>query len=184
MNPMPRWLDLEIPVGLGTDDYHHDMLVLLRQNIMGQKNLVRQSGGESLTRSSFYGLLELATRGGAEALGIDGDVGSLEPGKKADVITFDLMNPYLTPTKDPLTSIVLYGSSTDIDTVIVDGVLLKESGRLTTIDMGEALQTAQQRVEKIIDTFFNEHPEQKRAWEQKAPYMKRGKIGGVTVGDV
>ncbi len=183
MNPMPRWLGMGIPIGLGTDDYHHDMLVLLRQNVIGQENLARQSGEESAEPSSFYDLLELATRGGAETLGIDGEVGSLEPGKKADVILFDMMNPYLTPTKDPLTSIVLYGSSSDIDTVIVNGVLLKESGRLTTIDAEEALQTAQERVEKIIDTFFNAHPEQRRNWEEKAPYMRKGKIGGVTIGD-
>ena len=169
---MAQWLNMGIPIGLGTDDYHHDMLTLLRQNITGQRNRARQSGGGSADRLSFYELLELATRRGAEALGIDDEVGSLEPGKKADVITFDMMNPYLTPTKDPLTSLVLYGSSTDIDTVIIDGQILKDGGRLTTMDMGQELLTAQERVEKIINTFFEEHPEQRKNWEDRVPYMR------------
>jgi len=52
-------------------------------------------------------------------------VGFLEPGKKADVITVDMMTPYRTPTREPLTSIGLYATPGDIDTVIVDGRILK-----------------------------------------------------------
>jgi 5-methylthioadenosine/S-adenosylhomocysteine deaminase len=131
-NPLLRWLDMGIPVGLGTDDYHHDMLQLLRENLAGQAARARLvEGAEEMlasdrrtARPTFYELLELATRRGAETLGIDGEVGSLEPGKRADIITIDMQNPYLTPTKDPLTSLVLYGSSRDVDTVIVDGRVL------------------------------------------------------------
>jgi 5-methylthioadenosine/S-adenosylhomocysteine deaminase len=179
-NPIVRWMDMGIPIGLGTDDYYHDMLQLLRENIAGQGARARLiEGAEEMLasnrttfRPTFYELLELATRRGAEALGVDGQVGSLEPGKKADIITINMHNPYLTPTRDPLTSIVLYGSSADIDTVIVDGKILKRDGLLTTIDMEQAITTAQRRVEEIIGRFFQEHPGQKRAWEQKAPYMK------------
>ena len=179
-NPLLRWIDMGIPVGLGTDDYHHDMLHLLRQNLAGQRTRARLVGGSEgrlssgpvTRRPSFYEMLELATRCGAEVLGIDNEVGSLEPGKKADVITVDMNNPYLTPTKDPLTSFVLYGSSADIDTVIVDGNILKRDGELTTIDMEQALSGAQQKVEEIIDRFFRDHPQQKKNWEAKVPYMK------------
>ena len=179
-NPLTRWMDMGIPIGLGTDDYHHDMLQLLRQNIAGQGARARLIEGaeemlassRSTSRPTFYELMELATRRGAETLGIDGEVGSLEPGKKADIIIIDMQNPYLTPTKDPITSIVLYGSAADIDTVIVDGRMLKRDGALTSIDMTQALTAAQGRVEEIIGRFFREHPEHREAWEQKAPYMK------------
>jgi len=177
-DPFVRWMDMGIPVGLGTDDYFHDMLQLLRENRAGQAARARLiegaeemlAGDRKTFRPGFYELLELATRRGAETLGIDGQVGSLEPGKKADVITIDMQNPYLTPTKDPLTSIVLYGSSADIDTVIVDGKILKRDGALTTIDVPRALGMAQEKVEEIIDRFFSEHPEQREAWEQKTAY--------------
>jgi hypothetical protein len=65
---------------------------------------------------------------------------------------------------------VLYGSSHDIDNVLVDGRFLKRNSQLTTIDMVETLDAAQDRVEYIIDKFFKEHPEQKHAWESKVPY--------------
>ena len=174
-NPLTRWLDLGIPVGLGTDDYYHDMLQLLRQNIAGAKTRARAVGGADgmLSRSprtarpTFYELLELATRGGAEVMGIDDEVGSLEPGKKADIITIDMLNPFLTPTKDPLTSIVLYGTSADMDTVIVDGRILKQDGTLTRFDMNVALLMAQGRTDEIINRFFEAHPDQQRAWKKK-----------------
>jgi len=177
-NPLTAWLDLGIPVGLGTDDYFHDVLQLLRQNIAGAKTRARAVGGAEgmlsgstrTARPTFYELLELATRGGAEALGIDGEVGSLEPGKKADVITVDMLNPFLKPTRDPLTSTVLYGTSNDVDTVIVDGRILKRDGALTSFDMKEALLTAQGRTDEIIDRFFDDHPDQRKAWRKKVWY--------------
>lgn len=179
-NPLTRWMDLGIPVGLGTDDYHHDVLQLLRQNIAGQRTRARAVGGAEgmlsrstrTTRPTFYELLELATRGGAEVMGIDDEVGSLEPGMKADIITVDMMNPFLTPTRDPLTSIVLYGTSADIDTVIVDGNILKQEGALTSFDMKEALLKAQGRVDEIISRFFEDNPEQEKAWNEKTSHLK------------
>lgn len=178
-NPLVRWMDMGIPVGLGTDDYHHDMLHLLRENLAGQAARARLiEGAEEMlssdrrtSRPTFYDLLELATRRGAETLGIDGEVGSLEPGKRADIITINMQNPYLMPTLDPLTSIVLYGSSRDVDTVIVDGCILKQDGALTSLDLEEALATGQERVEQIIGRFFQEHPDQKNAWLRRVPYM-------------
>ena len=161
-NPLMQWRDLGIHVGLGTDDYHHDMLPLLRANMRGRSNRARLP--------TFYEILELATIGGAEAMGLDTEIGSLEAGKKADIITVDLNNPFLTPTREPITSFVLYGSSRDIDNVLVDGRFLKRNGQLTTINMAETLNVAQDRVIYIIDKFFKEHPEQKKAWESKVPY--------------
>jgi 5-methylthioadenosine/S-adenosylhomocysteine deaminase len=179
-NPFLRWMDMGIPVGLGTDDYYHDMLQLMRENIEGQRVWAKAAGGSygmlsshrRTARPTYYEFLELATRRGAEVLGLDGEVGSLEPGKKADVITIDLLNPYLTPTMDPLTSTVLYATSSDIDDVIVDGRFLKRDGVLTTIEAREALLKAQGRVEEIIQRFFEDNPEQLEVWRRKAPYMK------------
>ena len=118
-------------------------------------------------RPSFYETLWLATMGGAKALGMDDKIGSLETGKKADIITFDMMNPYITPTRDPVTSVFLYGTPGDIDNVICDGRLLKKDGELTTIDMNKALLEAQQTCNQIIDRFFEEHPHQRQIWEEK-----------------
>jgi len=179
-NPLLRWLDQGIKVGFGTDDYHHDMLQLLREILWGAAARAKSEGGAAemlassrrTARPNFYELLELATRGGAEVLGLGGEIGSLESGKKADVITVDLMNPFITPTRDPLTSIVLYGTSSDIDNVIVDGRILKLGGRLTSLDLEQALLKAQERVDEIIDRFFDDYPEQRKAWEEKVFHRK------------
>ncbi len=165
-NPLTKWMDLGIPVGLGTDDYFHDMLQLMRQNIYAA-DVQERLGLHRFRRPTFYELLELATRKGAEVMGIADEVGSIEPGKKADVIIVDMMNPYLTPTMNPLTSLVFYGSSSNIETVIVDGRILKMNGKLTTIDLKSALLKAQRRVEEIINRFFEDHPDQRRLWEKR-----------------
>ncbi len=177
-NPLTRWIDLGIPIGLGTDDYFHDMFELMRQNAAGQRARAQSVGGYDgmlsgspmTARPSYYELLDLATRRGAEALGFDREIGSLEPGKRADVIIVNMLNPYLTPTKDPLTSMVLYGTPGDVDTVIVDGNILKQNGKLTTIDTEKALLKAQKRTDKIIERFFEDHPEQKKNWETMTRY--------------
>jgi 5-methylthioadenosine/S-adenosylhomocysteine deaminase len=177
-NPLLNWIDRGIPVGFGTDDYHHNMWDLIRNIRQGQMTRARLGGGADgmindnrrTARPTPYDLLERATRGGAEALGIDKDVGSLEIGKKADVITIDMMNPYLTPTREPLSSVFLYGNAGDVDNVICDGKFLKNEGVMMTIDMAKSLTTAQKTCNKIIDKFFEEHPDQEKIWKSKVPY--------------
>ena len=172
-NPLAHWIDMGIPIGLGTDDYNHNMLQLARQNLRGLSAGAEEVPDAAITRNpSLYKFLELATRGGAEALGMGDEVGSLEPGKKADIITVNMNTPYLTPSRDPLTSIVLYGSPADIDMVIVDGNILKQHGVLTTIDMRQALSDAQLKCKKIIDHFFYDYPECERLWRQQVRYPK------------
>ncbi len=174
-NPLLHWMDRGIPLGLGTDDYFHNMNDLVREQragaldraglVVGWEGML--AGSRSTSRPTFYELLELATRRGAEALGVGGEVGRIEPGKKADLITFDMVNPYLTPTRDPITSVFLYATPGDIDNVVCDGRFLKKDGELTTIDMREALTRAQGTTDGIIDRFFEEHPDQRDEWERK-----------------
>ena len=173
-NPLVDWIDLEIPVGVGTDDYFHNMSELLREQRLGslrrglkiESYLGMLASSKTTASPSFYNMFELATIGGAKTLGIDHQVGSLEIGKKADIITFDLMNPYLTPTQDPITSVFLYGTPGDIDNVIVDGKFLKKDKQMTTLDMEKALLDAQNTCDDIIKLFFEEHPEQAKLWNQ------------------
>lgn len=177
-NPLLYWLERGIPVGLGTDDYFHNMNSLLREILHGSRTRARLvDGWEGMLASSrrtakpsFYTLLEQATRGGAEALGVSDEVGSIESGKKADLITIDMNNPYLTPTREPLASVFLYATPGDIDNVICDGKFLKKDKEMVTIDLEDALKKAQITTDEVIDRFFEEHIDQKRYWEQFTPY--------------
>jgi 5-methylthioadenosine/S-adenosylhomocysteine deaminase len=78
--------------------------------------------------------LELATLGGARALGLESVTGSLEPGKSADLIAIDLSAPRFLPVYDPMAQLVHTGAGSAVTHVWVRGRALLEDGRLTTID--------------------------------------------------
>lgn len=176
--PFMRWVDMGIPVGLGTDDYYHDMLQLLRELRQGQNHrssLIAgldqmQASSRYTNRLSYYDLLEMATRKSAEAIGMGDQIGSLEVGKKADILTIDLNNPFLSPSLDPVTSLVLYGSAANIDHVIVDGDVVKCGSTYTNLDLPVVLEKAQGRVETICDRFFADYPDQLARWKSRIQY--------------
>src|SRR5437762_13659266 len=71
-------------------------------------------------------VLEMVTIDAARALGLDRELGSLEAGKKADVILVDLFKPHLMPLNMPVYRIASFANGADVDTVIVDGRVLME----------------------------------------------------------
>ena len=80
----------------------------------------------------------MATLGGAKALGLDKEIGSLEVGKRADMILVGLKNLPSTPHTDPVSSLVYSAHSSDVETCLVDGRILmkdKECSPWTTRDM-------------------------------------------------
>jgi 5-methylthioadenosine/S-adenosylhomocysteine deaminase len=82
-------------------------------------------------------LLRMATLGGAEALGMEGQVGSIEPGKKADIVLARTRHLDVQPVYDPLFTAARGITGRDVDTVIVDGEIVVERGTLTTLDEPE-----------------------------------------------
>jgi 5-methylthioadenosine/S-adenosylhomocysteine deaminase len=81
--------------------------------------------------------LEMATIGGARALKLDHLVGSLEPGKRADVVIIDLDEDNLVPLYDPVSHLAYAVEVADVRTVIVDGRIVLRDGALTTADERE-----------------------------------------------
>jgi 5-methylthioadenosine/S-adenosylhomocysteine deaminase len=126
--PLAKWLGMGLNVGLGTDNVYHTMWETMRATVYGARQ--RERLGEPRS-PGYYEVLELATIRGAEVMGIEDMVGSLEPGKKADLQLIDLKSPHITPTADVTSSLVLYGSTADVDTVMVDGRIVKEAGEGT-----------------------------------------------------
>jgi len=156
--PLARWLDAGIPVGLGTDNVYHSMWETMRAAFYAART--RAAGGEAAP--SFYDLLELATIRGAEVLGMEGEIGSIEVGKRADLQLIDLRDPHLTPTVDLTSSLVLYGSTSSVETVLVDGRVVKEAGAVTTVDADLCLTQAQELCEEVWGELFRAHPELER----------------------
>lgn len=94
-------------------------------------------------------ILELATIGGASAIGLDQQIGSIETGKKADIVIIDLAQPHLTPMYHPESHLVYTARGSDVKTVIIDGQTVMEHGRLLTLDLEEVLAEANAVAERI-----------------------------------
>jgi cytosine/adenosine deaminase-related metal-dependent hydrolase len=86
-------------------------------------------------------VLEMATIDAARALGLDKDLGSLEAGKKADIVLVDMRKPHLYPPVMPITRLAHFANAADVDTVIVDGKVLMQ-GRRTHLDEAAILDGA------------------------------------------
>ena len=87
-------------------------------------------------------VLELATIDGARSMGIDGSVGSLTPGKRADIIMVDTRAVNLAVLTEPAHLLVEAAQPANVDTVIIDGRIVKRGGRLTGLDVGEIVAAA------------------------------------------
>jgi 5-methylthioadenosine/S-adenosylhomocysteine deaminase len=92
---------------------------------------------------SAYEALKMATIDGARALGLESDIGSLEVGKKADIILVDLSKPHLKPLHDIYASLVYSARASDVDTVIVDGKVLMENRQVETLNEQAVLEKAE-----------------------------------------
>ncbi len=99
--------------------------------------------------------LSMATINGAEILGLGDKTGSIKPGKAADLVIADIDKPHLTPIYDIYSHITYSMRPSDIETVMVNGRILVEEGRLLTADEGDILEKAREWQEhwNQIDSF-------------------------------
>jgi cytosine/adenosine deaminase-related metal-dependent hydrolase len=103
---------------------------------------VRKEGGRPVL-IPIRDILEFATVEGARATGLDKKVGTLTPGKRADIAVVDLDDITLIPADDPVATVVLRVHAGNVSWVFVDGVARKRAGRLVGID--------QKRVRRLVD---------------------------------
>lgn len=137
---VPDMLARGVNVALATDgigNHTHDMFIVMKSAALLHR--VQALHADALTAQQS---LEMATLGGARALGLEEQIGSLEPGKKADVILLDLHKPHLVPVHDIPTAIVQGARASDVDTVIVDGKVVMEGRTVLTVNEASILAAA------------------------------------------
>jgi len=143
--PVPEMLEKGIPVGLGNDGYIFDGFENLRVAYLLHK--VHSRDPRLITPLQ---VTEMATIKGAELYGLEKEIGSIEVGKKADII---IIKPDVLPT--PLTAQSVYGhlvntvDGDDVETTIVDGKVLMENGKVLTVNEEEAEKTAQKTADEL-----------------------------------
>ncbi len=135
-----------LAVGLGTDSTgSNDSLDVLKEAYLAAV-IHDWPIGSRPSRT----VLEMATREGARALGLDHEIGTVEVGKKADLIILNLESARLTPLHDLERALVYAGRASDVETVIVDGQIVLEGGRLTTVDESLVLREARARTARVF----------------------------------
>ncbi|HXP93664.1 MAG TPA: amidohydrolase family protein [Candidatus Binatia bacterium] len=155
--PITEFLATGCPISLSIDTPilcgHSDMFATMR-GIQNQENGRKQSEFALPARQA----LEMATIGGARDLGIADKVGSLTPGKRADLILVrtDALN--MAPFTEPVHMIVQSAHPVNVDTVVVDGRILKRHGQLTAIDVSRVMREAQETIDRVQAHIGESHP--------------------------
>jgi 5-methylthioadenosine/S-adenosylhomocysteine deaminase len=137
--PVPSLLTAGVTVGLGTDGCaSNNDLDLFREMDTAAKlhkvNLMDPTVMDAKT------VLKMATIDGAKAIGLDKHIGSLEPGKQADIIIVDADTPHLVPMYEPVSHLVYTAQGSDVRDVMVDGKILVRNKNLLTIDLEDILE--------------------------------------------
>ena len=134
VTPVPALLAAGVNVSLGVDGMD-DMLAEVRQEV-----LLQSLGNSDPGAVSPATALDMATSGGARALGLDSDLGTIEVGKLADLVCLDAAD--VQPVLDPVWTIVNRSHGRDVSHVVVEGEVVVEDGRLTLVDEAELVAEA------------------------------------------
>jgi len=138
--PIPEMLACGIDVGLGTDgcasNNDHDMFGEMDSAAKLHKVIKRDP-----SIMDARTVLTMATMGGARVLGLKRLIGSIEVGKKADLIIVGLNKPHLTPVYNICSHLVYAASGADVQTSIINGRIVMKDRRLLTVDLENAMDT-------------------------------------------
>ncbi|MCI2075986.1 MAG: amidohydrolase [Sphaerochaeta sp.] len=111
-------------------------------------SLVSTVSTMDITSLPPYRVLEMATKNGADALGFP-QIGTIQPGKEADLIIVDIHKPHLTPLNDPFSALVYAAQASDVDTVFCQGEMVMEHRHILGLDLEETMRKTNERWEDI-----------------------------------
>ncbi len=147
--PIPELLARGITVGLGTDGCASNNNLDLFQEMDSAAKLHKVSRLDP-TVMPAQTVLQMATLGGAGVLGREKEIGSLEVGKKADIITLDMNRPHLQPVYNLVSHLVYAVTGADVRDVIIDGKVVMRDRRLLTLDEERILARMSEIREAIL----------------------------------
>lgn len=146
--PVARMIGCGLTVGIGTDGPCSNNDLDMWDEMRTASLLQKVATGDASVLPA-YETLRMATVGGACAVGMEGELGVVAPGARADLILVDMGGTHWAPGNDPIAGLVYNAKSTDVDTVLVDGRILVERGELIGTDTTALAREAGRRVEQI-----------------------------------
>lgn len=143
-------LEKGINIALGTDGQGSgssmDLFEVMKYTALLQKGML-----EDATKMNSYDILKMATINGAKALGLDDEIGSIEVGKKADIILIDTTSLLATPKNNLISQIVYNIKGSDVDTTIIDGNILMENKTLKNTKLEEIIKKCEEISQNILN---------------------------------
>ena len=148
--PVPELMDRGVNVVIGSDgaapDRGYDMFRHMAQCMHYRRRHFRDADVLPHGR-----VLEMVTIDAARALGIADEIGSLEAGKKADIVLIDLFKPHLMPLNMPVFRVTSFANAADVHTTIVDGRVLMHARQVTSVDEIEVMAQAQIACDRMLE---------------------------------
>ena len=120
-------------LGLGTDGAASNNDLDMFEEMATAAFLAKHASGDP-TVAAAAKVLEMATLGGARARGVEDRVGSLETGKRADIVVVDVRAPRMTPMYDPVSHLVYVAKGADVRHVVVEGRIVMRDRAVLTLD--------------------------------------------------
>ncbi|MBI5680967.1 MAG: amidohydrolase family protein [Methanobacterium sp.] len=148
ISPVSELIDNNVNVSIGTDgaasNNNLDMIEEMKLTALLQK--VNTMDSTVLPAQKVF---EMATINGAKALGLQGEIGTIEVGKKADLVLLDMKTPHLAPFRHPISHLVYAAKGSDADTVICNGEILMQNKELEVVNEAEVMKLAQDAAEEL-----------------------------------
>jgi 5-methylthioadenosine/S-adenosylhomocysteine deaminase len=144
--PVPQMMESGVNVALGTDGTASNNNLNMFEELH-LAALIHKGAAQNPLLVNANDAIRMATINGAKALGIEKEVGTIEVGKKADIVLIDMDKIHLTPYNDAVSSIAYSVQASDVDTVIINGKIVMEKCEIKTID----IEKAKYEVSKIIE---------------------------------
>lgn len=148
--PVDKMLKKGIPVALGTDGSSSNNNLNMFEEI-NLASIVNKAVNLDAVSVPAIDALKMATLNGAKALGWEKEIGSIEIGKKADLILIDMDKPHLYPRHNIISSLAYSTQAADVDTVIVDGKIIMEKREIKTLDVEKIKYMAEKHAKDLIN---------------------------------
>lgn len=149
--PIPRMIEAGVNVGLGCDGGPSNNCYDLIQEMKLAALIHKAVSCDPVTMPAET-VLEMATINGAKALGLEHEIGSLEPGKKADFVVLDFESKLHTnPNPNPISTLVYAAIGQNVETVVIDGRVVVEKGELLTMNEEEIRSEARRHADALYN---------------------------------